>query len=140
MPEPLKPNELALHFQTNWRALAPVATGATSVEGVVVKPPTPENVGTVPAVVQQAVADATPAGTELVIVKYVEAVDGKVSLLIDDATEPSPKAVHLVVNVISLAGDAARATTHQIVAEPRPHRGPVPGPPIPTPEPPAPPR
>jgi len=118
---PIQPAQLALHLQTNWESLAPVATGQVRIPGLAVQAPTADAVAALPAVVRQAVADATPAGTELVVTKYVEAVDGKVSTLIDDATAPSLSAVHLVVNTVSLAGGAASATTYQVVAEPRPH-------------------
>ena len=131
MADPIQPAQLALHLQANWKTLSPVASGEVRIKGLVVQEPTPEAVAALPAVVRQAVADATPAGAELVVTKYVESVDGAVSTLIDDGTTPSAAAVHIVVNTVSLSGGVASATTHQLVAEPREPVVPRPLPPTP---------
>jgi hypothetical protein len=128
----LEPGQLALQLQGNWKVLGPVASGQVKVAGLSVQAPTPQALAELPAVVRQAVADATPAGAELQVTKYVESVNGSVSTLVDDASVPSPTAVHLVVNTISLVGGVATATTHQVVAEhelhlPAPHPGPPAG-------------
>ena len=131
MADPIQPAQLAQHLQANWKTLSPVASGQVRVQGLVVQQPTPEAVAELPAVVRQAVADATPAGAELVVTKYVEGVDGTVSALIDDGTMPSAAAVHVVVNTVRLAGGVASVTTHQVVAEPREQVVPRPLPPTP---------